>query len=547
MNSLRFWFTDSTSPELFRVEFCHHLLAEEVLAVRGKTGGAQRANASFQWTTAVRAFALLAIRSRLEGSTAFLEGGRGSLAASLDYAIARRTNWLVEVLGNDQKGRPLLRRAFSRTNPERKNQGPVIVSFNGSIVPIDSIEICLDGKQIHSEEALSELAGKIERDALLRKVTVAKTPIRQQNTSDLLSPANFESATWPALLRNLIFDETSKMLNSADIFSPTTLKKSLRALKQHPTVAKLSGSSDFASSIDLALPSSWRLGLAEDHYLRTHLAADSPLRIALPAAGPAASCIFTYLKHVKGYNLELDFCYPHAIEIAQRILRGQFEQQPDACVLGIAPASQLLGRQEKVPYHLLMMLPKNSQRVIAGAGKSTGRPKKSLSFDRGDYFLLKDDPSNPQFYFDDLVMHGEINPRQVTLNHMEPDEVLSLFHDADENTRAILFFPHYHLNAQLNGSRFLDKEPRAGLKEMFLFVHERVYRSEHLARCLDIAIRDAWLTLRGNTALQYKMIDLLVSNELYRKYMYRACGLHNFASFENAHITSPAQVELLNH
>jgi hypothetical protein len=77
-----------------------------------------------------------------------LVGGKGSLAASLDYALSKGPAWLGEMFGNGLGGNQLARRIFKITNPNRKRPGPVAISVNKNVVSADQAQIYWDNKLV---------------------------------------------------------------------------------------------------------------------------------------------------------------------------------------------------------------------------------------------------------------------------------------------------------------------------------------------------------------------------------------------------------------
>jgi hypothetical protein len=132
------------------------------ISVRGKTGGPFRAAGSFQWTSAVKALALLLAKTRLNPTAALLRGENASLAASLDYAISKQPSWLTEMFGCDQQGISFARRLILRTNPERKRPGPVTLGINQLFLKADQINIFVEGTPC-SDEDLARLIGKLDQ------------------------------------------------------------------------------------------------------------------------------------------------------------------------------------------------------------------------------------------------------------------------------------------------------------------------------------------------------------------------------------------------
>lgn len=127
----------------------------ELRSVRGRTAGAFLRSGSFQWTSAVRALCLLAVKTVINPETGLLEGAGGTLAASLDFAISKQPVWLLEMFGCDSQGVSHARRMMLRTNPERKRPGPVRVAINSSYLPAESIQIIINGQPADQESLLA--------------------------------------------------------------------------------------------------------------------------------------------------------------------------------------------------------------------------------------------------------------------------------------------------------------------------------------------------------------------------------------------------------
>jgi len=152
MRALELYFE---AGQLTEVRFSDGISAETRRSIRGKSGGAYRSAGSFQWTSAVRGLALLAVRAVAGLPDAVLKGGNASLAASLDYAISKQPMWLTEMFGCDQSGISLIRRMVLRTNPERKRPGPTVLSINERFLPITSIVVFTDGRRGSREELVT--------------------------------------------------------------------------------------------------------------------------------------------------------------------------------------------------------------------------------------------------------------------------------------------------------------------------------------------------------------------------------------------------------
>lgn len=168
-STLSLYFSSSRQTELTRCEFTQRHYPSPLLSVRGKTNGAYQGAGTFQWSTGVRGVCYLALRTILsslpEGASIqpYIMGEKETLAASLDYAISKQPDWIVEMFGRDKVGNAFAKRLFNRTNAERKRAGPVVVAFNEHILSPANISIALDGKLIRDCETLALIANHVER------------------------------------------------------------------------------------------------------------------------------------------------------------------------------------------------------------------------------------------------------------------------------------------------------------------------------------------------------------------------------------------------
>lgn len=158
-----------TSPvELSQTIFSRGDSPCPLLCVRGKTPGAYRKAGTFQWTSAVRALCVLFVQAKvakLLGKSdvdSALSGERGSPASSLDYALSKQPVWLEEMFGLLANGSCTATRLFTRTNPNRKRPGPVVLGLNQRTLSADDITIVWEGKKLQSLEALEQLLRQLK-------------------------------------------------------------------------------------------------------------------------------------------------------------------------------------------------------------------------------------------------------------------------------------------------------------------------------------------------------------------------------------------------
>ncbi len=171
-------FSDVPRLELIEMEFTHPLIQSKLKSIRGKVAGSFKGWGTFQWTRAVQALALLSVNSSLyskkyatpEVPFPSIEGRESSLALSLDYAIQKRTNWLLDIFGCDSAGLALARRLFLINNSGIKRPGPVVISFNASFLPLDAISVELNGIELNKHDALLSLVDRLSKLNCLSRI-----------------------------------------------------------------------------------------------------------------------------------------------------------------------------------------------------------------------------------------------------------------------------------------------------------------------------------------------------------------------------------------
>ena len=166
------------------------------LLVRGRSGGAFSTSYSFSWTPAVKALCVLACRTAasshpthdqdLADNEIILSGKKGSLAASLDYAISKKPNWLLELFGWDSDGRCLAGRYIRRSNPERKRGDTVSLSFDPVRLPSETISLFLEDTPLRDPAILRYLAACIEEGIPFDDASPASQTSAGQTRSEAL-------------------------------------------------------------------------------------------------------------------------------------------------------------------------------------------------------------------------------------------------------------------------------------------------------------------------------------------------------------------------
>lgn len=156
-------FLDSDQgPQLDKVIYYPETGREPIISNRGLGYSHE---ASFKWSSAVRALSILLLKHRTAHHTnrrAFIEGVAGSLAASLDYALSKQPSWMIDMFGASIDGRTILHRLLERVNGERKRPGPVRIMVREAALKSDEIFIFLNNSIITDENQILNLLGQLQ-------------------------------------------------------------------------------------------------------------------------------------------------------------------------------------------------------------------------------------------------------------------------------------------------------------------------------------------------------------------------------------------------
>ncbi len=547
MFPITLWFErTSVLPELYRCQFQNVLRVEDeslkLDSIRGRFFQPP-ATGSFLWTSAVQAFCILALRTYV-GSQG-ITGGAGSPAASLDYSIAKEPNWLLDMFGVQADGRSQARLIFRRANPERKRAGPVSVSLNERRVGRQGIEVYLNGEFTKSASVISELANSIESTCF---PNFGNSGGAIQGSGEVVDDSYSELNDLPkaSTIFDLILEETFFGINELDIFSPSDLLTRLTKIVKNKLFLSLTGRahSRLVHGVKSQHNELHRLGRTErGNELERGLKEGPPISVVFPYSLSAVSALFHYLKFYKGYALELSYSFPHAVDIALKLIDRSFKRRPEVCVLGIGPSASVLSSRATSDYRPLMLMPRLRQAIIAPKSINLRNAKGStLSLNNSDYFFIKDEPSNPMFQLKSLIDSGAVDERKIGKHHLEPDEVVKILSAQDPSTRAISFFPHYRLNQIYNSCQVLrSREILSGNsihQEVVLFAHRVLFegKPKNRAQLLEIALRDAWLDLYENPDLVRRICQDFIKKQDFVEFFLRNSGmLHMKSKVEREH------------
>ena len=542
MYSIVFTVSDSAPRSLIEVEFRRGDAATTRRSVRAKGISDPSVSGTFQWTPAVKAvcvlFASLHLPLLRTPGTEFgkLFGGKGSLASTLDYALAKQPMWLTDMFGVTASGCAVLRLLLDRINPERKLPGPVTVSVKNAKSVAEGISFRSGNRELTKVE-LQEFVDDIVTPALgrtLPKPTLS-SPVRPcpvsapfEGTGSLLAnlPPPFSDSTWQKYLHTIFSREALMGLRSSKYFYSHEPGHSVSSLYS------TSGSRRLVSPLltDLereqrAISKVARLGISHHGSWRTTLQKHLPdLSVALPVVHIGAHCIMAGLQLKHNVISSLATYFPHSTDLATFVCRAP-ESRPDLISLNMATGSWFLSQLRKSDYVPAMTLPVFSQRVQRVRCDST----KATS--GGIFHLMADIPTSASMYFQDLIERGILDKRTNVVEETDLLDVAEVLSDRASDSRIISPFPFYNLY-EVHNVEYLDTPEHSaqfGTRPTMLFVHRRLHENTAAYEALLGLINDTWFELsEGGTLLESTLKNLLLDGE-YLRVLSRMAGLTSYS------------------
>lgn len=536
MAKLALFFSARSSLQLEKTFFQHPRLASPLVAVRGKGLGANAKFGSFQWTPAVHALTYLIVSTAADYASGIendyvLQGEAGSPAASLDYALSKQPQWLIDVFGSDSRGTALARLLLHRSNPERKRPGPVSISLNTSALPVASIELYLNQQLLTSFDEIDACRKMLAAELATageEQLTAGPGFITGREATPRAA-AGTGLSSFERVLATVTQNEAAANLVDTNVFARSAVARSIHAIRSNRFFTQVAGRG--ASALD-SLPSidssGDRLGVIhQEAGIRAALESHGEIRCAVTPCQAATLAILWLIRNRREMPLVVDYRYLYTSELVALIKQRKLDPPPDLCVLSVPATAQLLNMGRRGGYVPLFVMPKMRHDIVVPARSRETR------INAGRYFFLNDTPGSSAFYFSSLLTNGAVTESSVEQERAEPDEASLFLKDGGEDVRAILGFPTNMFNRLFNSCRFLNvSDSSIGAMECFLFAREELANDQNFTRALRLVILNAWLELREDKRLIDATVDSIFQDPSYLSFVKRCVGYHNVATYE---------------
>lgn len=500
------WFEGKSSPELCRTEFFHSLSGETLRCVRGKRSGPYKDFGTFQWTNAVKALSVLCLKARcFKCERGILTGQKGSLAASLDYAIDKQPNWLIDMLGVDSRGQALVSRLMNRSNPGQRKGRRVCLAINQNTLKPDEIIIYLNGELLSEDDDLQSLLNSLSCHCNSSDVHVTGCDAASQPLTEAEAFAKF---------RNEYEDETGSVLKYDAVFSECQWQQQLKDAVQQGSVEWVAGKSinyllEMLRPIEAELLGILRIGTEEKEFL------EGSFTVFCSPILAGSLTLLNYLRYRKHINLDLHSGFSQTVNMISRI--EEAEILPDMFTASIASAARFTNLPVSEEYIPLMIMPSFSHAVIHSKKAGTeSRYKK--------YHFCCSHPATPNFVFRDLQKTGTVRAGDE-FSHLETRLLTERLRQDDDGIVAIRTFPYFNANILFDECKSVTDTGVSRYKHSVLFGKKERFSTDMRIRAMRSLIYDAWNVLRVNSLHRTEILSETFSDITFQKSLLRFTGV----------------------
>lgn len=439
------------NDELIRFEFVSPFSGTKFVSTRGRNS-INPDSGNFPFSKAVTELTRLLI--------GFSEDPKYSIdSSSLDYALGKPPRWLFDLFGELPSGKCASGRLFVRENPEGKRYGAVTIRVNDLLVkPSDILIIGKESSFLNSDSF---------KQALRKQFNLAYC-----NTDPISNPND-------VLLRTISHPSFSRYA-----------RKNVELI--HPTLLDCYPSQKRGVMVDAACLNSL----------------PAPLKIASNAPLLPAQALFKLTQKNYPVSLDVNYSFPHALEVGDRIVKSDWEcDPPHLAILGIGPASYVI-RNTKHDFVPLMPFLFSFDEMVGTNAKESA------------FTFICDNPSTSLFYFERLAQSGLLTKGLKPI-HNEPWDAIRLAIE-DPLYKAILFFPYNEVAKLEHKLKPIAHGSDSGtLSEMFLFAHKSLISNKRGVQALATILRDSFYRIREDSFLRESLMQELLTDQQYMKVLRR--------------------------
>jgi hypothetical protein len=456
-----------------------------------------------------------------------LSGTRGSLAASFDAALAKQPTWLLDVFGVDAQGNALLRRLVSRDNPELKRPGPVTVFLKSSLIHSITVSLYLNGQELKEEHEIKRLIRQLRGEGLRTTGASPRTPNTDSSRTSLAHDASssavkpdLNSYHWQARLVGDLISEAAKVLVGNGQPLEERNISGLKALRKNKLLHRYVEKHVWDVFAPLCqndpLDPSAAVIMLKDFVQQR----GRPLVFGTGTGSFGPLAIFSYLRSVFGIPIEIHYDFANTQALVAHIGSKGEASLLDGCNFSAACASRFISKYGARAFSPVMVLPHTSHQVVS---RKPVRHLKQLTETRN--IFITDALSTSHLFMGEVV--GD--PMKLSNSTSVPQELAPALLGEEQESSAILWFPHYHLNVLFNNLYATDIMPvNTGSDLNILFLHQEFVLNKRLGNALRSLCRASWAALASNRSALELTLRPVLETPRFMRFFKESCGLSNF-------------------
>ncbi len=519
-NCLQLWFSREPRPQLERSHFCHSLLSKPRNAMRGRAPGAFPHVGMFQWRPALQAMIILFLRwaaSDDHEREEIIQGGSGSPAASLGYALRRLPQWTIDMFGRSQNGSPIIRRLVRSTNSGMRRRGPVSIGLPPRAHQSIRFEIYLDGVEICDKTEISTLCRSIELG--FRTVRMPRLTMARNGADGILGES---VGPLRALLARPIREEILHCLRGVDIGSRWGISRSYDRLCESLSASRTSKSpARFSGEIEREL-------------LRTTPREESPrtaskgppVQIWHTAVANAHNALFFHCARQNILPMRIRFDFSSVGAMLKALANASDNESPDVLSFGAYTAELARTRPKGSRYIPFMLSPQVGIRLLT-ARESTKNSDVSESR-RVELMLMENIPSSSSLYRDRLIQGGIIKKRSISQTLFSPHLFQSLLHSKPKNTLLFAPFPHHIICSSHHDFRYFDNRWISNsYQDGLILIHERHWNDRTWKAQLRSALTRSWIELQSGGEKLDSLVNFFLTDSVFYPRLCDVLGIKN--------------------
>lgn len=529
MSIFRLWFSGGVHPELVKTNLTHPLLATQQISNRGRSSGAYFKGGTFQWRPAVHALSILLLRTKLHVVNVgepILEGWVGSPAYSLEYAIRKCPDWILEMFGRaENSGEPLVRRLIRRSNSGARRNGPVALSFGFGASAEIQYEIYIDDVLIQERDQLTALLARLEDSWPIRSPDAVPLKLAHNNLDAKSKQASTNVDPFVSFFQQPLREEILFSLRSLNIFTRDGAKKILSEIHDSlAAVGTVGIGRGFGEEIDEGLVESDRFIAQSDEIVPTRIELEvKKMRIWHVPVANAHNALFYQVLNRGRFPLTIDINYLHTGDMLTKICKGAEKELPEIISLGAYGAGVVLKDFSDRGYVPFMIAPKVGVRIVTPRKDSKSAMQNGkLS---GVSMLMLNLPSSSSLYRDTLTKRGVLTSNSVSETFFTPEQLQSVLDARVKDARIFLPFPNHILCTRLFDYEYCDNQWISdSYQNGLILVRRSVLANKNLAALLKYEIVQSWIELQSGGATLDNIIRYFLTDPAYSNGMKRYVG-----------------------